>query len=108
MFQRAAGLTQQRGRAHCESGFVEMDPAFSYQGLRLRTKDGGAKESNNRLSELILPEANQFALEMDHFSECIIQNKEPKATGQMGLVDIRIIAALQEAIRTGKTVKVEA
>lgn len=27
-----------RCRVHCTEGWIEMDPAFSYRGLRLRTK----------------------------------------------------------------------
>ncbi len=95
-----------RWRAHCTQGYLEMDPAFSYHGLRLRTKDGGSDQGDTRVSELVQPEKNQFALEMDHFSECLIQNKEPRATGHIGLVDMKIIAALQESIKTGRTVKV--
>ena len=35
----------------------------------------------------------------------IINNKEPKASGEQGLRDVRIMRAIYEAARTGKTVK---
>jgi hypothetical protein len=34
-----------------------------------------------------------------------IENKEPKASGQQGLQDVRIMLAIYEAAKTGKTIK---
>jgi predicted dehydrogenase len=42
---------------------------------------------------------------MDHMSECVMENKEPLTPGEEGLRDLRIMAAIYEAGRTGKTVK---
>lgn len=106
--------------AHCESGFghgrseyfrvvgaegfIEMDPAFGYHGQRLyvqsRSPHGGQEKQ-----ELVLQPVNQFAAEMDHFSECILAGKTPHTTGEMGMADMRIVTAVHEAARTGRTVK---
>ena len=50
-------------------------------------------------------EVDHFAAEMDHFSACVLSDKPPRTPGEEGLRDIRIIAAINEAIRTGATVK---
>jgi predicted dehydrogenase len=93
-------------RVHCKEGYVEMDPAFSYRGLRLKVKrskgDAGAPEE----AELVIPPVNHFAAEMDHFSECVIGDKKPATPGEMGVADMRIIAAIEEAVHTGEVVRV--
>lgn len=53
-----------------------------------------------------LKEGNQFAAELDHMAECVLNNKTPKTPGEEGLRDIRLIHAIYEAARTGKKVKV--
>lgn len=55
-----------------------------------------------------LPQKNQFALEIDHFAECVLENKEPFSPGEEGLQDHRIMEKIYEAARTGKTVKLSA
>jgi predicted dehydrogenase len=53
-----------------------------------------------------IPERNHFTLEMDHLSDCVMQNKEPLTPGEEGLRDIKLIMAIYEAAKIGKTVKV--
>jgi predicted dehydrogenase len=79
-------------------GAAELEPASSYTGLRMRVWRGGVIE------ERVLPERNHFALEMDHFSECILNDTAPLTPGEEGLKDMRVIAAIYEAARTGRTI----
>lgn len=81
-------------------GWVELEPATSYTGARLRMKIGP------NLSERDIRPADHFAAEMDHFSECVMDNKEPLTPGEEGLRDLKYMMAIYEAARTGKTVKV--
>ena len=92
-----------RYRAHLETGWLDMSPAFSYDGLELRTSRADGK--TERTEQIKLPQKNQFALEMDHFAECILENKQPYTTGEEGLQDHRLMEAIYEAARTGKTIK---
>ena len=80
---------------------MEMDPAFAYRGLRLNVQKGGQK------SELKLTEVDHFASEMDHFAECVLGNKDPRTPGEEGLADMRVIEAIDEAVKTGRTVAVK-
>ena len=96
-----------RYRVHCTEGWIEMDPAFSYRGLRLRTKSGetkGDKAAENK--ELLIEQVDHFAAEMDHFSDCVLHDKPLRTPGEMGLADMRVLEALYESIKTGKAVKV--
>jgi predicted dehydrogenase len=97
-------VSSRRYRVHCTRGYIEMDPAFSYRGLRLQVKQNEPNKGSEQLAEWRLEEVNQFAAEMDHFSGCVLQNEMPRTPGEEGLADIRIIAAIEEAARTGHTV----
>ncbi len=89
-----------RYRVHCERGYIDMDPAFAYTDLELRVHDGKREE------QLLLSAVNHFAAEMDHFSECILKNKDCDTPGSMGLADQRIIEAIARSIESGKPEKV--
>lgn len=80
-------------------GRLIVDPATWYDGLRMYIERGNTIESRN------LPVVDHFTSEMDHFSDCVMQNKEPLTPGEEGLRDITIIQAVYEAARSGRTVK---
>ena len=42
---------------------------------------------------------------MDHFSDCVLTGKDPLTPGEEGLADMRVIAAIEEAARTGQAVR---
>jgi predicted dehydrogenase len=93
-------------RVHCKDGYLEMDPAFSYRGQRLKVKRMKGEANIPEDAELVLEPVNHFAAEMDHFSNCILEDKQPNTPGEMGAADMRIIAAIEEAVRTGEVVRV--
>ena len=77
-----------------------MDPATWYSGLRMWIERG------NTIEEKELPVVDHFASEMDHMSDCVMQNRQPLTPGEEGLRDITLIKAVYESARSGKTVKV--
>jgi predicted dehydrogenase len=92
-------------RIHCADGSIELDPAFSYQGLRLRTRSGNAKTAGAESTEIVLEPVNHFTAEMDHFSHCVLHDGQTLTPGEMGLADMKIIAAIGQACREGKVVR---
>lgn len=48
---------------------------------------------------------DQFAAELDYFSTCIRQNRDPEPSGLEGLADLKVIEALMKSIRLGRPVK---
>src|SRR5260370_1690818 len=80
-------------------GWFQLDPGLSYSGLRMRVNRG------NKIEEPSLGFRDHFASEMDHMSHCVMQNKQPLTPGEEGLRDLKIMMAIYEAARTGKTVK---
>jgi predicted dehydrogenase len=92
-----------RYRVYGESGWIGMDPAFSYNNLRNELSQAqGEIEIRSHLS---FEPRNQFALEMDHFGECIQANKTPYTPGEEGLQDHRMMAAIYDSASTGKPVR---
>jgi predicted dehydrogenase len=89
-----------RYRAFGDKAWLDLDPATDYyeHNMKIGNKDGKQEPG--------LKEGNQFAAELDHMAECVLQNKTPKTPGEEGLRDIRLIMAIYEAARTGKKVTV--
>jgi len=90
-----------RYTAKADKGWFELYPAFYYSGNRGRRSDG---------QEIRYPEVDalgqyyQFAAEMDDFAQCIMNNQPTRVPGEEGLRDVKIMTAIYEATRTGKTV----
>jgi predicted dehydrogenase len=80
-------------------GWAELDPATSYGGLRMRAG------TYAKVEDRIHPVVDHFAKEMDHLSQCVIDNTEPLTSGEEGLKDLTVMMAIYEAAKSGKTVK---
>jgi len=76
-------------RAHGTKGWLEVNPAFVYDGLRLKaeyfSQDGKFVQLDEPNPEL---KPYHFRLEAEHFSKCILENKAPKTPGEEGLRDL--------------------
>ena len=80
-------------------GMLEMDPAYEYSvGTEQRLTAGGKTRTRK------FPKRDQFAAELAYFSDCILRNKDPEPSGLEGLADVRIVQAIYESARTGRTV----
>ena len=91
-----------RYTAKADKGWFELYPAFSYSGNRGRRSDG---------QEIRYPETDalgqyyQFAAEMDDFAQCIMNHQPTRVSGEEGLRDVKIMMAIYESVRTGRTVR---
>lgn len=84
-------------RAEGNKGWIDFQThAFGYQVGDVVTSRG----------PLNYPHPYQQALQMDDFADCIINSRESRVPGEMGLRDIKIIKAVYQASATGKRVKV--
>lgn len=86
-----------RFKVFADDGWYELSPAFGYGGIRGTRSDGQPIE---------FPQIDQFAAEMDDFAQCILENRPTRVPGEEGLRDVKIMLAIYEAARTGKTVQV--
>ena len=80
-----------RIRAEGDKGWIQIQPAYSYGGLRAETSKG----------PLDYPRVNQQALQMDDFALCVKEGRDSRVPGEMGLRDNKIIDAIYESARNG-------
>jgi predicted dehydrogenase len=78
---------------------LEMDPATWYTGLRMWI------ERDNTIEQRDLPVVDHFASEMDHMSDCVMNDKQPLTPGEEGLRDLTLIQAIYRAAQSGGVVK---
>jgi predicted dehydrogenase len=81
-------------KVHGSKGWVEMEPAFPYQGMRLQAHSWDGMD-------LDMPDPQkdpaQFTTQADYFADCVWNNREPKTDGQEGLRDMTYISQIYEA-----------
>jgi predicted dehydrogenase len=82
-------------RAGTTRGWFGLDPAYYYNGIRGRRSDG---------PEINIPVADQFANELDDFADCIINKRQTRVSGEMGLSDVKYMMAVYESIKKGRPV----
>ncbi|MEH2465091.1 Gfo/Idh/MocA family protein [Nostoc sp.] len=94
-----------RFRVFGSDAWGQLDPGFSYNGLRMMiSRKSSTNSMAENVSEVRIGEKNQFALEIDHMADCVIGNKQPYTPGEEGLQDQKLIALIYEAAQTGKTI----
>ncbi len=93
------GAPFNRIRAVGTNGWAELEPATSYAGLRMRAG------TYTKVEERLQPVVDHFAKEMDHMSQCVMNNTEPLTPGEEGLKDLTLMMAIYEAAKSGQTVK---
>jgi predicted dehydrogenase len=87
-------------------GWAEMDPAFSYSGLRLRV--GSVVDGKNVVAEPAIESGDQFAHEIDHMSRCVLDDLVPHTPGEEGLQDMRIVEAIYASAQSGRRIALDA
>ena len=86
---------------HGEKGWAELAPAFAFEEERRLT----GKIAGRWFASTFKP-IDEFALELDYFSNCIREGRKPEPDGEQGLRDIVIIDAIYQAAQKGGTVRI--
>ncbi|MEN2784972.1 Gfo/Idh/MocA family protein [Sphingomonas qilianensis] len=84
-------------------GYIDMEPATSYEGHRMTIRRDGKTEPR----VLPKPAKSQFAGQLDHLSECVLADRQPIVAGEEGLADLRVIEAIYQSMREGRTVRLD-
>lgn len=95
-----------RYRMHLEAGWVALDPAYAYRGLRMEI--GRVQAKNEGRENRQVEQKNQFALELDHMSDCVLNNRTPFTPGEEGLQDHVLMEAIYRSAQEGKSVSLPA
>jgi len=88
-----------------KGGWYGMDPAYNYTGLKIEVSHAEGKVEYKENPSL--GDKDHFALEIDHMSRCVLENKMPYTPGEEGLQDQVIMEAIYESARTGKPVNLK-
>ncbi len=82
-------------------GDLHADPAYEYaEGLEyVLTREG-------RKTRKHVGKRDQFAPELLYFSDCILKDRTPEPSGEEGMQDVRIVQALYQSAKSGKTVSI--
>jgi glucose-fructose oxidoreductase len=81
-------------------GELQLDPAYEYaEGLRHVLTVRGRRRTRS------FPKRDQFAPELQYFSNCVQRGIDPEPSGREGLADVRIIRALYRSAETGRAVE---
>jgi hypothetical protein len=87
------------------SGDIDVNPSYGFgSGVKItyKTKINGKEDSKT------FPETDHFGGETEYFSECILNNVDPEADGEEGLLDVRVVVAVKESLKgNGKTIKLD-
>lgn len=84
-------------------GTLALDPAYEYAMPIEHHLTIGDKTSSRKF-----PKRDQFAAEVQYFSDCILKNRKPEPSGTEGLADVRIVEAIYKSARSGREVKLGA
>ena len=82
-----------------------MEEAFGYSGLRSTFSQ--SKGMWEWPSTPFTGQKQQFATEIDHFSDCIARNVQPFTPGEEGLQDQRIMDAIYASAESGAPVPIQ-
>jgi predicted dehydrogenase len=81
-------------------GDLFSQPAFGMNTGAKHLVTIGKETSEESFSDL-----DQFGGELKYFSECVLNDEHPEADGEEGLLDVRVLEALEKALTTGQPQK---
>ncbi len=81
-------------------GTLSSNPAFQVGTGIKHTTLIDKKESTETFKT-----TDHFGGELKYFSECILEHREPEPDGEEGMLDVRVLAAIEQSLKTGTVVK---
>ena len=81
-------------------GDLRVEPAYEYTEplVHYLTVDGDVSKKS-------FPRGDQFAPEIEYFSRCILEGREPEPSAQEGLCDVRVVEAILESARERRPIE---
>jgi len=81
-------------------GTLFSSPAYAMPGGMKHTLMIGEKGSSESFGK-----TDQFGGELKYFSECVIAGRDPEPDGEEGMLDVRVLVAVEQSLKTGMPVK---
>jgi len=89
-------------QVHGDKGWAALNPAFAFEEERRLFGKIQGKWFEKRFSVI-----DEFVLELDAFSDCILKKRNPEPDGMEGLRDMATIEAIYRSARESRTIAVE-
>ena len=83
-------------------GSLYSDPAYGMPGGMKHVVKIDTDESKESFVK-----TDQFGGELKYFSECVLEGKDPEPDGEEGLLDVRVLVAAEQSLKTGMPVKLQ-
>ena len=83
-------------------GSINLRPGYGFGSSLEQYRTIGEKQSHESFKA-----TDQFGGEMRYFSDCILNGRDPEPDAEEGLADLVVLDAIQRAIDTGGSVKLE-
>jgi predicted dehydrogenase len=82
-----------------DKGSIFSDPAYQVGvAIKHRIVIGKGESSES------FKKTDHFGGELKYFSDCVLNGRNPEPGGEEGLLDVRVIAAIEESLRTNSPV----
>lgn len=81
-------------------GDLRVEPAYTYHEELVHHLTVGGETKEQRF-----PKVDQFAPELVYFAKCIDDGVDPEPAGEEGLADVRVMQAIAESARSGRSVR---
>jgi predicted dehydrogenase len=78
-------------------GDLFSEPAYQVGLAIAHVETVGKKKHSHSFAK-----TDQFGGELKYFSDCILNGDMPEADGEEGLLDVRVLAAIERSLRTGQ------
>jgi len=80
-----------------ELGDIFVQPAY-----QVGTKIEYVTTIEKKKSHEGFPKLDHFGGELKYFSDCILNDREPEADGEEGMLDVRVFEAIERSLKTGE------
>src|SRR4051812_36886033 len=87
---------------HTDAGSFNLENSFAYEGQQLRVSHRSDKAES--IDQIRLGQKDQFALEIDHMADCILNSRRPHTPGEEGLQDHLLMEAIYKSASSNRPV----
>jgi predicted dehydrogenase len=80
-------------------GSIFADPAYQVgAAIKLETTIGKNKSSES------FKKTDHFGGELKYFSDCVLNDRQPEADGEEGMLDVRVLVAIEESLKMNRPI----
>ena len=90
-------------RPNFETATIDMPNAYQYVGQTMTVTLRNGNDTGE--TKLVLTANKQFAAEIDHMADCVLEGRKPRTPGEEGHQDLLLMEAIYKSASSGMPVK---